>query len=118
MTIEVPPRGARSTARLLRYVFAPMARIQISRYRRATSPEQRRTFGFPAWLHNLARHPDQVWVQVGNRTLRVTGESLLGAAREEALRRIYASAPRYAGYQSKTDREIPVLRLTRAGDPG
>ncbi|HBV95159.1 MAG TPA: nitroreductase family deazaflavin-dependent oxidoreductase [Chloroflexi bacterium] len=136
-----------------------MARIQISRYRRATGPEQQRTFGFPAlllttvgartgtrrtvvvggfpdgddawlvvasnagaashpaWFHNLARHPDQVWVQVGNRTLRVAGESLLDARREEALRSIYASAPRYASYQRKTDREIPVVRLTRAGDP-
>jgi deazaflavin-dependent oxidoreductase (nitroreductase family) len=71
----------------------------------------------PAWFHNLARHPDQVWVQVGNRTLRVAGESLLDARREEALRSIYASAPRYASYQRKTDREIPVVRLTRAGDP-
>jgi deazaflavin-dependent oxidoreductase (nitroreductase family) len=68
----------------------------------------------PAWFINLAKHPDQVWLEVGNRKLRVAVESLTGAERERALARVAAVAPRYGQYQQKTDREIPVLRLTPA----
>ena len=68
----------------------------------------------PAWFINLAKHPDQVWLEVGNRKLRVAVESLTGAEREGALARVAAVAPRYGEYQQKTDREIPVLRLTPA----
>ena len=68
----------------------------------------------PAWFINLAKHPDQVWLEVGNRKLRVAVESLTGAEREGALARVAAVAPRYGEYQQKTDREIPVLRLSPA----
>lgn len=68
----------------------------------------------PAWLHNIAVHPDKVWVQIGNRKFRVHPESLTGKAREEAYARVAAAAQQYAGYPKKTDREIPVLRLTPA----
>jgi len=44
----------------------------------------------------------------------VKAESPKGAKREEALARVAAIAPRYGGYQEKTDREIPVIRLTPA----
>ncbi len=68
----------------------------------------------PGWFFNLARNPDQVWLEVGKRRLRVRGELLRGERREQALARIAAISPRYAGYQSKTDREIPIVRLTPA----
>ena len=68
----------------------------------------------PAWLHNIARHPDKVWVQVGNRKFQARVESLTGKAREEAYARVVKVAPRYGGYLKKTDREIPVLRITPA----
>jgi deazaflavin-dependent oxidoreductase (nitroreductase family) len=69
----------------------------------------------PAWFINLAKKPDQIWIEVGNRKLRVVADSLKGKEREDALARVAAVAPRYAGYQKKTDREIPVIRLTPAG---
>ncbi|HVB54578.1 MAG TPA: nitroreductase/quinone reductase family protein [Candidatus Acidoferrales bacterium] len=69
----------------------------------------------PAWFINMAKNPDQIWVEVGRRQLHVRGESLRGDARAEALRRIAAIAPRYAEYQKKTDREIPLVRLTARG---
>jgi len=47
--------------------------------------------------------------------LKVKADSLKGKAREEALSRIAAIAPRYGEYQKKTDREIPIIRLTPAG---
>ena len=69
----------------------------------------------PAWFVNLAKNPDKVWIEIGSRKLAVRAESLQGKAREEALARVAAVSPRYGEYQVKTDREIPVLRLTPAG---
>jgi deazaflavin-dependent oxidoreductase (nitroreductase family) len=68
----------------------------------------------PAWFINLARNPDKVWIQVGNRKVRAAVESLQGQEREKAYARVVAVAPRYADYTRKTDREIPVLRVTPA----
>ena len=66
----------------------------------------------PAWFLNLARNPDRVWVVIGGRRLRVRPELLMGADREQAWRQVVSLSPGYAGYQQKTDREIPVVRLT------
>jgi len=35
----------------------------------------------PAWYHNIAAHPDQVWIEFGGRQLRVTPTQLDGDAR-------------------------------------
>jgi deazaflavin-dependent oxidoreductase (nitroreductase family) len=68
----------------------------------------------PGWFHNMAHNPDRVWVQVGNRKFKARCASLTGKEREEAYARVAAAAPTYAGYPKKTDREIPVLRITPA----
>ena len=68
----------------------------------------------PAWLHNIAHHPDKVWVQVANRKFQARCESLTGKERDEAYARVARVAPQYAGYPKKTDREIPVLLITPA----
>jgi deazaflavin-dependent oxidoreductase (nitroreductase family) len=68
----------------------------------------------PAWFINMAKNPDKIWIEVGNRKLRVVADSLQGTAREAGLARVAAVAPRYGGYQAKTDRTIPVIRLTPA----
>lgn len=68
----------------------------------------------PAWFINLAKHPDRVWAQVGNRRMKVNVQSLQGTEREQAFARVVAVAPQYEGYLKKTDREIPVVRLTPA----
>ena len=68
----------------------------------------------PAWYHNIVAHPDQVWVEFGGRQMRVTPAQLDADARAQAWQRIAQSQPRYAGYQQKTDRAIPVIRLSRA----
>jgi deazaflavin-dependent oxidoreductase (nitroreductase family) len=68
----------------------------------------------PAWYHNIAAHPDQVWIEFGGHQLRVTPEQLDGDARAQAWQRITQVQPRYAGYERKTDRAIPVIRLSRA----
>jgi hypothetical protein len=52
-----------------------------------------------------------VQIEVNGRTIRVTAEQLHGAQHAEAWRQIAAAAPRFAHYQRKTDRELPVIRL-------
>ena len=68
----------------------------------------------PAWYHNIAAHPDQVWIEFGGRQLRVTATQLDEDARAQAWQRITQLQPRYAAYEQKTDRAIPVIRLSRA----
>lgn len=66
----------------------------------------------PAWYVNMARNPNDVWVEVHGQKRKVAPTSLRGAQRDEAWRSIIAAAPRFSGYQEKTDREIPVVLLT------
>jgi deazaflavin-dependent oxidoreductase (nitroreductase family) len=67
--------------------------------------------GNPAWYYNIAAHPDQVQIEVGGRTMPVTAEQLHGAEREAAWQQITTAASRFTGYQQKTDRELPIIRL-------
>jgi deazaflavin-dependent oxidoreductase (nitroreductase family) len=67
----------------------------------------------PAWLFNLARNPDNVAIEVGGRKIAVRAETLTAPERDEAWRRIVARSARFAGYREKTDRLIPIIRLTR-----
>ncbi len=67
--------------------------------------------GNPAWYYNIAAHPDKVRIEVEGRTVAVVAEQLHGAERTEAWQQIVATAPRFGGYQQKTDREMPVIRL-------
>jgi deazaflavin-dependent oxidoreductase (nitroreductase family) len=71
--------------------------------------------GHPAWYLNLAAHPEEVEIEVQGRTVAVTAEELHGAEREEAWAQIVAAVPRFGGYEQKTDRVIPVVRLVERG---
>jgi deazaflavin-dependent oxidoreductase (nitroreductase family) len=66
----------------------------------------------PAWYHNIAAHPDQVWVEFSGTKQRVKVEQLEGEARERAWATVTEQIPRFKGYLDKTDRQLPVLRLT------
>ena len=68
----------------------------------------------PAWYINMARNPEKIWITIGKRKWQVQAESLKGAQRDETFRRIAALFPNYTAYQTKTDRVIPVVRLTAA----
>lgn len=70
------------------------------------------TIANPAWYHNLAAHPGQAQVEVGGKTVSVTATQLVGPERDAAWQRITAAQPRYASYEKKTDRLIPIIRLT------
>jgi deazaflavin-dependent oxidoreductase (nitroreductase family) len=68
----------------------------------------------PSWYHNMAAHPDQVWAEFGGNQFRVTPHQLEGEERAQAWQRITTAQPRYGNYETKTDRVIPIIRLTRA----
>lgn len=66
----------------------------------------------PGWYHNIVSHPDQVRVEVSGKEHRVSVDQLEGEQREQAWARVVEGAARFKGYETKTDRELPVLRLT------
>jgi len=68
----------------------------------------------PGWVYNLAKHPDQVWVELDRQKIKVRPETLKGEERAEMWRRIVQAAPNYKSYETKTDREIPLVRLVPA----
>jgi len=69
------------------------------------------TADHPAWFYNLAANPDRVEVEVGGRKTAVSAQTLTGEQRTAAWERITTAQPRFNGYQEKTDRQIPVVRL-------
>jgi deazaflavin-dependent oxidoreductase (nitroreductase family) len=73
--------------------------------------------GNPAWYYNLAAHPDRVQIEVDGRKVAVTAEQLHGPEREQAWQQIITASPRFAQYQVKTDRELPIIRLTPRSGP-
>jgi deazaflavin-dependent oxidoreductase (nitroreductase family) len=66
----------------------------------------------PAWYYNLAADPDNVTIETRGRKVAVTARELHGPERDEAWKQITTASPRFAQYQEKTDRLLPVIRLT------
>lgn len=74
----------------------------------------------PAWYHNLRANPTVI-VQDHTGVFEAMAEILTGHERDAVWEARIASAPRYARYQERTDREIPLVRLSSVrlagGDP-
>jgi deazaflavin-dependent oxidoreductase (nitroreductase family) len=66
----------------------------------------------PAWYYNLKANPDRVWIQIGREKQAVTAEQLHGAEYDAAWQRIASESAQFAAYRAKTDRSIPVIRLS------
>jgi deazaflavin-dependent oxidoreductase (nitroreductase family) len=66
----------------------------------------------PAWYHNLKAVP-KIEVEVGAETYPVVAEEITGAERDELWQRVVSEKPGFGEYEKKTDRTIPLLRLTR-----
>ena len=47
----------------------------------------------------------------------MTAKQLHGAEREQAWQQITTAVPRFTQYQVKTDRELPIIRLTPRSGP-
>ncbi len=65
----------------------------------------------PVWVHNL-RAAGTATVGVGGRERAVRAEELAGAERAAAWATMLQTWPNYAHYEARTDRLIPVFRLT------
>ena len=64
----------------------------------------------PAWYHNLLAH-SQTTIQVGTRRLEVTARVASPAERRRLWPKVVDLYRGYAGYQKRTDREIPLVIL-------
>jgi deazaflavin-dependent oxidoreductase (nitroreductase family) len=67
----------------------------------------------PAWVHNLRAHP-RATVQIGTRQIAVMAREAHGDERARLWQRLVALQPDYRAYESRTDREIPVVVLEPA----
>ncbi len=69
----------------------------------------------PVWYHNLIAHP-LVELQDGPTKRDYTVRELAGDERQVWWERALETWPPYADYQTKTDRQIPVLLLAPVED--
>jgi deazaflavin-dependent oxidoreductase (nitroreductase family) len=67
----------------------------------------------PDWFLNLRAHPE-VEIDLGRRHLRMHAQETAGPEREALWARVVHMNRRYAGYQARTKRRIPVVVLTAA----
>jgi deazaflavin-dependent oxidoreductase (nitroreductase family) len=70
----------------------------------------------PAWYLNLSADP-HVDVQVGPEKFSAVARTATGAERARLWAAMNEIWPSYAGYQKKTEREIPVVVLSRTNGP-
>jgi deazaflavin-dependent oxidoreductase (nitroreductase family) len=66
----------------------------------------------PAWVHNLRANPE-ARIELGTDELDVAAEELDGDEYGRAWRKVVAEQPAFEGYLAKTDRKLPVIRLSR-----
>jgi deazaflavin-dependent oxidoreductase (nitroreductase family) len=67
----------------------------------------------PDWYLNLAEDP-HVTVEVGDERYAALASATTGADRERVWTELKRRFPFFAEHEQKTDREIPVVALTRA----
>ena len=72
----------------------------------------------PAWAFNLAKNPGDVLVDLGDGEFPVEAELLIGAERDSVWSQVVELAPGYGRYLEKTDREMPIFRLSRRTQNG
>ena len=65
----------------------------------------------PAWFLNLQANPDVEVAWKGNPKEPMRARIVAGEERGALWDRVVAASSRYAGYQSKTEREIPLVLL-------
>ena len=91
---------------------APMARTDGGNGTWLVVASSGGTAQHPGWYHNIVAHPDQVKAEVDGVTYRVNVEQLEGQERAQAWAKHVERNPNFNDYLAKTDRELPVLRLT------
>jgi hypothetical protein len=130
MAIRKLPEGTRGTRTPPRFLSRAMTGLMVRIHRRGgdrfngmdllylttvgAKSGQRRTTPM-ARYHNVAAHPDQVWAEVSGTSRRVEVEQLEGEARDRAWATVTERVANFKAYETKTDRELPILRLTPVG---
>ena len=71
----------------------------------------------PSWYHNLLAHPDKVTIQDGATKRAYSARLAEGDERAELWAHAVEVFPSYAEYQTRTDRVIPVFRMTPIDAP-
>lgn len=66
----------------------------------------------PAWYRNLVADPN-VTVELGGERITMTAHTATGAERERLWALVTAATSAYATYQARTERQIPIVLLTR-----
>jgi deazaflavin-dependent oxidoreductase (nitroreductase family) len=66
----------------------------------------------PAWYHNLVANPT-VTVELPGETFEARASILEGAERDRIWTAQKEAMPGFKDYESKTDRQIPVIALDR-----
>jgi deazaflavin-dependent oxidoreductase (nitroreductase family) len=68
----------------------------------------------PAWFLNLEAHPEAVEVQVKGDRFKANARVATPEEKPRMWQKMTEAWPDYDAYQEKTDREIPVVVLSRA----
>ena len=66
----------------------------------------------PDWFHNVVAQPETT-IEIGTETIPVRARVATGEERERIWERQKLFFPRFAKYEERTDREIPVVILER-----
>ena len=66
----------------------------------------------PAWFHNLRANPDTT-VQIGGERREVRAHAASPEERGQLWPKVVGTYSGFDGYQQKTDREIPLVILSR-----
>ena len=67
----------------------------------------------PKWYFNLLMNP-KVVVERGSERYDAQAMIVESDARSEAFRKMTEAMPRFADYQARVSREVPVIRLRRS----
>ncbi|HRW08229.1 MAG TPA: nitroreductase family deazaflavin-dependent oxidoreductase [Caldilineaceae bacterium] len=67
----------------------------------------------PGWYYNL-RAQEETVIEVMGKIITVTAEEMTGGERDRLWQQIVVDHPQFADYQKKTNRPIPLFRLTPA----
>lgn len=68
----------------------------------------------PQWLRNIQADP-AVTLEVGDETFEATATVTVGAERRRLLDAHIAAIPMFGKYEAMTERELPVVTLSRVG---
>jgi deazaflavin-dependent oxidoreductase (nitroreductase family) len=102
-------RGARSGAARV----SPVAAIRAADDAWLVAASAGGSDSHPAWYHNLLAHPEVTIETPDDGDVAVRAHDLPQPERDVAWERFKAMSEGFAGYERKTSRVIPVLRLAR-----